>query len=86
MVNAMTVLKIDERGLLIPPRMLTGLPSAVTVRPVEGGILIESVTRTATRKRLAAMVETLRATASPPTQGEVTALVGEVRARRAHHR
>jgi hypothetical protein len=82
----MAELKIDERGLLIPPGMLAGLPSAVNVRRVKAGVIIEPMEQAASRERLAGMVDALRATAGAPAPAEVAALVDETRARRASNR
>ena len=82
----MAELKINEHGLLIPPRMLAGFPAAVNVRRVKAGIIIEPIEQAASRERLAGMVDALRATAGAPTPAEVAALVDETRAQRASNR
>ena len=82
----MAELKIDERGLLIPPRMLAELPSTVNVRRIKGGVIVEPMEQATARERLTGMVDTLRVTAGAPPPAEVAELVDEARARRAGNR
>ena len=84
----MNLLQIDGRGLLIPPEYLTGLARQVRVRPIKGGIVVESADQADARDALQSMVERLRAVAAedPLDPSEIARLVDEVRSERARHR
>jgi len=84
----MNPLQIEDRGLLIPPEYLAGLARQVRVRPIKGGIVVESADQADARDALQSMVERLRAVAAedPLDPSEIARLVDEVRSERARHR
>jgi len=84
----MNALQIEDRGLLIPPEYLGGLSHQVRVRPIKGGIIIESEDQAEARDALQAMVERLRLAAAddPFDPAEIALLVDAVRDERASHR
>jgi len=77
----MNLLQIDGRGLLIPPEYLTGLARQVRVRPIKGGIVVESADQAEARDALHSMVERLRAVAAedPLDPSEIARLVDNIR-------
>jgi predicted HTH domain antitoxin len=76
----MNPLQIEDRGLLIPPEYLAGLPRHVRVRPIKGGIVIESADQAEARDLLQSMVERLRAVAAedPLDPSEIADLVDDI--------
>jgi len=84
----MNPLQIEDRGLLIPPEYLAGLARCVRVRPIKGGIVVESADQAEARDALGSMVERLRQAADedPLAPAEIARLVDEVRSERARHR
>jgi hypothetical protein len=82
----MPELEIDDQGLLIPPRYLSGLSPKVNVRPIKGGLLIESAGRAEAREQLRAMVDAIRTGSDAPDATEITEMVEQVRTERARHR
>jgi hypothetical protein len=83
----MNPLQIEDRGLLIPPEYLGGLARCVRVRPIKGGIVVESADQTEARDALESMIERLRQVADedPLDPAEIARLVDEVRSERARH-
>jgi len=84
----MNRLQIDDRGLLIPPKYPGGLARCGRVRPIKGGIVVESADQAEARDALESMVERLRQVADedPLDPAEIARLVEEVRSERACHR
>jgi len=77
----MNPLQIEDRGLLIPPEYLAGLARQVRVRPIKGGIVVESADQAEARDALQSMVERLRAVAArdPLDPSEIARLVDDIR-------
>jgi hypothetical protein len=84
----MNPLKIEDRGLLIPPEYLGGLSRQVCVRRIKGGIVIESEEQAEARDALHSMIQRLRQAAAddPLDPSDITRLVEEVRGERASYR
>jgi hypothetical protein len=84
----MTDIKIEPEGLLIPPQYLRGLGSTASVRRIKCGLIVESPDQARARDELRALVERIRAAATPgtPRDEEIGTIVDEVRAERASRR
>ena len=73
----MNPLQIEDRGLLIPPEYLAGISRQVRVRPIRGGIVVESADQAEARDAPHSMVERLRAVAADHVP-EIAGLVDDI--------